>query len=61
MPETPKESEKEKARPVKPTRRGKLSDDQKERSYYYDDACGYEVYQPESEDDGNDLEAGDTV
>lgn len=28
------------------------SADQKKRSYYYDDACGYEIYEPETcEDD----------
>ncbi len=26
------------------------SEDQKKRGYYYDDACGYEVYQPDEED-----------
>jgi hypothetical protein len=25
------------------------SADQKKRSYYYDDACGYEIYQPEED------------
>lgn len=29
-------------------------EDQKKRGYYYDDACGYEVYQPDEEDE--DLE-----
>ena len=27
------------------------SEDQKKRGYYYDDACGYEVYQPDEEAD----------
>lgn len=27
------------------------AEDQKERSYYYDDACGYETYDPETEGD----------
>ncbi len=27
------------------------SEDQKNRSYYYDDASGYEVYLPEDEDE----------
>jgi hypothetical protein len=26
------------------------SKDQKEKSYYYDDACGYEIYNPEDDD-----------
>ena len=25
--------------------------DQQDRGYYYDDACGYELYDPEDEDD----------
>ncbi len=27
------------------------SSDQEKRSYYYDDACGYEIYQPDEEDE----------
>lgn len=27
------------------------SEDQKKRSYYYDDACGYEIYNPDGEAD----------
>lgn len=27
------------------------SDDQRERGYYYDDACGYETYVPGGDDD----------
>lgn len=27
------------------------SEDQKKRSYYYDDACGYEIYQPEDSEE----------
>ena len=33
------------------------SDDQKNRSYYYDDASGYEIYLPEDEDE-EDKSAG---
>lgn len=34
---------------------GMWAEDQKRRSYYYDDAHGYEVYDPENdEDEGND-------
>lgn len=31
--------------------RGNWSEDQKEKSYYYDDGYGYEVYDPDAEDD----------
>lgn len=51
MPEnSPKknaESEKDAEREKKST----LTDDQRERSYYYDDACGYEVYLPDEIED----------
>jgi hypothetical protein len=30
---------------------GSLSDDQLEKSYYYDDAYGYEIYNPEEDDE----------
>lgn len=26
--------------------------EKKERSYYYDDACGYEIYDPEEDEEG---------
>jgi hypothetical protein len=31
--------------------RASWSDDQKRREYYYDDAHGYEVYEPEKDDE----------
>ena len=31
--------------------RGNWSDDQREKSYYYDDAYGYEIYKAEDEDE----------
>jgi hypothetical protein len=34
---------------------GAVEEDQKERGYYYDDAHGYEQYEPEAED--NDAES----
>jgi len=46
MPENPKEK-----------KEGAWENDQKERGYYYDDAHGYEEYDPEEED--NDGECGD--
>jgi hypothetical protein len=47
MPETPK---KKPDRPKRPN----WEDDQRERGYYYDDAHGYERYDPETdqEDEG---------
>ena len=30
---------------------GNWSDDQREKSYYYDDAHGYEIYNPEEDDE----------
>lgn len=47
MPEKPKK-EKESARDDKDSSWEK---DQKEKSYYYDDACGYEDYDPEKEEE----------
>jgi hypothetical protein len=34
-----------------PKEKPNWADDQRERGYYYDDAHGYEAYDPESEDD----------
>ena len=35
------------------------SEDQKKRGYYYDDACGYEIYDPdEVEEEDSDTIAG---
>ena len=35
------------------------SEDQKKRGYYYDDACGYEIYHPdEVEEDDSETIAG---
>ena len=40
--------------PDVPKKKGlsECSDDQQERGYYYDDAHGYERYDPETDDDG---------
>ncbi len=35
---------------------GDLASDQRELSYYYDDAHGYEPYDPDAEDDDTDCE-----
>jgi hypothetical protein len=46
-PEAPKAAEE------KPETGGDASwsKDQKEKSYYYDDDCGYEVYNPDEDDE----------
>ncbi len=33
---------------------GNWSEDQKKKSYYYDDSYGYEVYNPDEDDDEAD-------
>lgn len=35
----------------KPGKQGNWSEDQQEKSYYYDDAHGYEIYNPNEDDD----------
>jgi len=51
MPETPKQKDK----PDEPVERNRSSwsEDQQKRGYYYDDAHGYETYEPgkDEEDD----------
>lgn len=34
--------------------KGNWSEDQQEKSYYYDDSYGYEVYVPDEEDEDNE-------
>jgi len=34
--------------------KGTWGEDQKKRSYYYDDACGYEIYNPDIDNDEED-------
>ena len=48
MPKTPK--------PEADEKRENWAEDQKRREYYYDDAHGYEKYEPESEEDADDEE-----
>jgi hypothetical protein len=55
MPKKPKEDHKEIDEPDESQDKDRWSEDQKERSYYYDDAHGYEKYvdcQDEDEKDG---------
>ncbi len=50
MPKTPKEDSKEFNETVEPPDKDRWSEDQKERSYYYDDAHGYEVFEPDEDE-----------
>lgn len=36
--------------------KGNWSEDQKEKSYYYDDAYGYEIYNPDENEDAENVE-----
>lgn len=38
----------------KPDQGGAWCEDQKARSYYYDDACGYEIYNPDDDETDED-------
>ena len=49
----PKESDETDSRP------GSTSDDQKDHRYYYDDAHGYEEFDPEADEDDEDDEEAD--
>ncbi len=53
MPENEQEKngeDKELEEIVEETDESSRSEDQKRRSYYYDDACGYEIYIADEED-----------
>ena len=57
MPEGQEKEEKsEEIKPQKPETGDETSwsEDRKKRGYYYDDACGYEVYQPDEEDEDSE-------
>lgn len=51
MPKRPKEDRKEAEEPPDSEDENTLGADQKNRKYYYDDAHGYEIYEPDEEDD----------
>ena len=56
MPEKTKqdeadEKEKNSVRECEKKNEGNWSEDQRERSYYYDDSYGYELYNPDEDDD----------
>ncbi len=56
MPETPKQKDK----PIEPydKDRSSWSEDQQKRGYYYDDAHGYETYEPENDDEIDEKSEG---
>ena len=58
MPEKTKQKEKSKPKQencpendAEKNQTGTWSEDQKEKSYYYDDAYGYEIYNPDEDDE----------
>ena len=51
MPETPKNKPAAEEKPDKERDTSTWEDDQKRREYYYDDAHGYEVFDPENDDE----------
>lgn len=44
------EEEKTAAETIENTEKGIWEEDQKEKSYYYDDSHGYEIYNPDDDD-----------
>ena len=61
MPEKTKKGREAESEPTGSLVESNWSEDQKSRPYYYDDACGYEKYTPdaeeeEDEDDEDDAE-----
>ncbi len=56
MPETTKPAEPDEkddpaAEKCEPDNEGNWNQNQREKSYYYDDSYGYEIYNPDEEDD----------
>ncbi len=60
MPETPKEKNEKDKKSIEDEcendarDEGAWSKDQRENGYYYDDDYGYEIYNPDEEDDDED-------
>lgn len=50
MPQTPKQKPKAAEDDADESEKDSWGEDQKEREYYYDDACGYEIYDPDKEE-----------
>ncbi len=53
MPENTKEDQKTEEECQESAETSAPGDDQMPRSYYYDDACGYEIYQDDDEPEEN--------
>ncbi|MEP6901396.1 MAG: hypothetical protein ABJA66_06570 [Actinomycetota bacterium] len=53
MPENTKEDQKTEEECRESPETPAAEDDQKTRSYYYDDACGYEIYLDDETDEAN--------
>jgi hypothetical protein len=54
MPETPKKKGEMEQEKTDSQDKASWSEDQKKREYYYDDAHGYEVYEPEEDENEED-------
>jgi hypothetical protein len=55
MSEKPKEEKENKAEKPETGDKSSWSEAQREKSYYYDDGCGYEVYNPDAEEDDEEV------
>ena len=55
MPENPPDKEDLEKEDGQPAENSSASDDQKTRSYYYDDACGYEIYDADEDDEESSI------
>lgn len=55
MPKTPKEKTKPDKCEAKENEKDSWGDDQNTREYYYDDAHGYETYDPREDDSDSEL------
>ncbi|MCY7346352.1 MAG: hypothetical protein LH614_09055 [Pyrinomonadaceae bacterium] len=52
----PDEEEQSSATECETDKEGNWSRDQREKSYYYDDSYGYEIYNPDEDEDNDDEE-----
>ncbi len=61
MPENTKDVRKTKENHQESTEKSASAADRTKRSYYYDDACGYEIYtaDDDGEDDADDTDSQD--
>ena len=59
MPKKPKENDAETVKKPKSDKPDSWAEDQEERGYYYDDAHGYEPYEPDNDDDIDDKKKGE--